>query len=145
MVQIILDALEHRQQHRDFTLYAYVILENHLHMVAQAPNLSKEIASFKGWTARRLIDALQAQGAKRILKQLAMHKPLHKTDRRYQLWEEGSQPKQIQTQDMMRQKVDYIHLNPVKRGYVDKGEYWRYSSARDYLGEKGLVSVCKTW
>jgi putative transposase len=46
---------------------------------------------------------------------------------------------------MMRQKIDYIHQNPVKRGYVDKAEYWRYSSARDYMGDVGLLEVCRDW
>ena len=33
----------------------------------------------------------------------------------------------------MRQKLDYIHQNPIRRGYVDKPEDWRYSSARNYI------------
>ena len=37
--------------------------------------------------------------------------------------------------------IEYIHYNPVKRGYVDKPEHWRYSSSRDYIGLKGLVAV----
>jgi hypothetical protein len=41
----------------------------------------------------------------------------------------------------MIQKMDYIHQNPVKRGYVDRLEDWRYSSARNYLGLKGLIPV----
>jgi hypothetical protein len=45
---------------------------------------------------------------------------------------------------VMREKLDYIHQNPVKRGYVDEPEHWRYSSARDYAGRKGLVEV-DTW
>jgi len=54
-------------------------------------------------------------------------------------------PELIQGEDMMRQKIEYIHHNPVKRGYVDEAELWRYSSARDYLGEKGLLKVCRQW
>jgi hypothetical protein len=42
---------------------------------------------------------------------------------------------------VMREKLDYIHQNPVKRGYVDEPEHWRYSSARNYAGRKGLVDV----
>jgi hypothetical protein len=42
---------------------------------------------------------------------------------------------------VMREKLDYIHQNPVKRGYVDEPEHWRYSSARNYAGRKGLVEV----
>jgi hypothetical protein len=39
------------------------------------------------------------------------------------------------------QKLNYIHQNLVKRGYVDQAEYWRYSSARNYAGETGLFDV----
>jgi hypothetical protein len=42
---------------------------------------------------------------------------------------------------MLRQRLDYIHNNPVERGYVDEAEHWRYSSARNYAGEEGLISV----
>jgi putative transposase len=42
---------------------------------------------------------------------------------------------------MLMQRLKYIHNNPVKRGYVDLPEHWRYSSARDYLGQKGLLPV----
>ena len=41
--------------------------------------------------------------------------------------------------------IEYIHNNPVKRGYVDLPEHWRYSSARNYLGQRGLVDVVTDW
>lgn len=47
---------------------------------------------------------------------------------------------------MPRQKIDYIHNNPVQRGYVEHLAHWRYSSARDYLtGEEGLLPVFRQW
>jgi putative transposase len=46
---------------------------------------------------------------------------------------------------MMQQKIEYIHQNPVKRGYVDLAEHWRYSSARDYAGSERLLPVDKSW
>ena len=42
---------------------------------------------------------------------------------------------------IMREKLDYIHQNPVKRGYVDKAEHWRSSSARNYEGQAGVIDV----
>jgi hypothetical protein len=42
---------------------------------------------------------------------------------------------------MLRQKLEYIHANPVRRGYVDRAEEWRYSSARNYAGEAGLIEI----
>ncbi len=85
------------------------------------------------------------QGIKPILDQLAFYKKAHKNDRAYQFWQEGVHPEWIQNDTMMRQKIDFIHLNPVARGYVDKPEHWRYSSARNYLGQEGLIEVCTKW
>ncbi|WP_228061338.1 hypothetical protein [[Phormidium] sp. LEGE 05292] len=42
---------------------------------------------------------------------------------------------------MFRQKLDYIHSNPVRRGYVDDPAHWRYSSYRNYIGKPGLLEV----
>ncbi len=41
----------------------------------------------------------------------------------------------IQSEEMMRQKINYVHNNPVRRGYVDDVINWVYSSARNYLKE----------
>jgi hypothetical protein len=46
---------------------------------------------------------------------------------------------------MLLQKVEYIHQNPVRRGYADEPEHWRYSSARNYAGMQGLINVCMAW
>jgi len=44
-------------------------------------------------------------------------------------------------EDMLRQKTEYIHFNPVRRGYVSNPQHWRYSSAQYYSGETGLIPV----
>lgn len=144
-VNIILDALTYRQRERGWKVYGYVILENHLHMIAQAENLKKELSSFKSWTARQLIDHLHEQQAERLLKQLSLFRRNHKKDREYQLWEEGSHPQIMENAEILRQKLEYIHRNPVKRGYVDEAEHWRYSSARNYAGGEGLMPVFTAW
>ncbi len=46
---------------------------------------------------------------------------------------------------MMIERINYIHQNPVKRGYIDEAKFWRYSSARDYEGVEGLIDVCRFW
>jgi putative transposase len=145
IAQIILDSLQFLQQHERLTVYAYVILENHLHLIASADDLSKEIANFRSYTARQIIDTFKAKNAQHILKQLNTYKLRHKTDRDYQLWQEGTHPQLIQGEVMMRQKIEYIHYNLVKRGYVDEPAHWRYSSARNYEGQNGLLKVQTEW
>ena len=143
-VDIILESLRFLQK-EGLKVYAYVILENHLHMIVQSDDLSRDISRFKSYTAKRLIQYLSENNVRQVLEQLAFYKKAHKQDRAYQLWQEGSHPEWIQNDQMMQQKVVYIHHNPVKRGYVDQAEHWRYSSARNYAGSEGLLDVCKAW
>jgi len=142
---IILEALRHRQEQLEWKVYGYVILENHIHMIVQTDNLAVELPRFKSFTARKLIDLLTQCRAEHVLKQLAFFRKQHKQDRDYQLWEEGSHPQLIENEDVLRQKLEYIHQNPVKRGYVDKAEHWRYSSARSYAGLAELIPVYREW
>jgi REP element-mobilizing transposase RayT len=144
-VQIVLDSWKFLHEHERMSIMGYVILENHLHVIAVSNDLSKEMGDFKSYTARKIIDLLKESKADTILKHLRHEKAAHKTDREYQLWQEGSHPQEIQNEAMLRQKLEYIHYNPVKRGYVDFPEHWRYSSARNYRGEPGLVPVVTDW
>jgi hypothetical protein len=51
----------------------------------------------------------------------------------------------IENEPVLRQKLEYIHNNPVKRGYVDDPVHRRYSSAGNYAGVPGLIPVFKEW
>ena len=144
-VQIILDSWKYLQQNSNFKLYGYVILENHIHLIAQSDNIQTDLQRFKSYTARQIIDYLKVQKISLILQQLAFYKKAHKSESEYQLWQEGSHPQVIESEDILRQKLEYMHYNPVKRGYIDKPEHWRYSSARNYSGETGLVEIFRAW
>ena len=143
--QIIFDSLKYLQTTDNMKIYAYIILENHLHLIASSDDIGKSMQKFKAHTAKEILKLLQKQNVKMILDQLAFYKKAHKTETTYQLWQEGFQPKLIQGDKMMIDRINYIHHNPVKRGYVDKAKYWRYSSARDYEGIEGLIEVEKFW
>lgn len=115
-VQIVLDSWQYQRRHTGLRLFGYVILENHLHFIAQAPALDQCVAGFKSYTARRIIDHLHQQKAERLLKRLHFAKAAHKLDREYQFWQEGVHAEMIINEAMMRQKLDYIHAKKVKRG-----------------------------
>ena len=145
IVEIIFDSLRFVQRERGFVIFAYVILENHMHMIASCSDLRKTIKEFKSYTATEIVTYLKENKARSVLDMLRRAKLSHKTESIHQVWQEGSHPEQIISEEMMRQKIEYIHNNPVKRGYVDESEHWRYSSARNYAGEKGLIEVKTDW
>jgi putative transposase len=133
--KIIIDSFKYCMVNKDLSIYAYVILDSHFHLVSFAPEMSKTVASLRKFTARRIIDQLQADRKEWLLKQLAFFKKKYKNESDYQIWQEGVHPELIQNPAMLLQKIEYIHKNPVKRGLVDMPEHWRYSSARNYLYE----------
>jgi REP element-mobilizing transposase RayT len=142
---IIFNSLKFLQKSDNLKITAYVILENHLHMIASSDDISKTMTKFKSYTAKELINLLQKSNAKTILDQLAFYKKAHKTQTTYQVWQEGIQPKLILDDKMMIARINYIHNNPIKRGYVEESKHWRYSSARDYEGIEGLIDVERFW
>jgi len=92
-----------------------------------------------------MLELLKKENVITILEQLMFYKKANHKEKIYQVWEEGYKPKLIQDNKTMIQKINYIHQNPVKRGYVDEAQHWRYSSARDYVGVDGLIDVEKFW
>lgn len=145
IVKILLDSLTFLRGEDRMTIYAYVIMENHLHLIASSKNLSKEIGDFKSYTARGIVDFLKERKSYRLLRELKFHKLSHKRDREHQVWQEGSHPELIYSDAMMQQKIEYIHYNPVRRGYVDDPVHWRYSSARNYAGMEAVLDITMEW
>jgi REP element-mobilizing transposase RayT len=141
VVEIVLNSLRYMQK-EGMNLYAYVIMENHMHLVAQSPNLDDQVQRFKSFTARTILDYLETVN----YGQLRQFRFLKNTSgSTHKIWNAGSHPVMIQNEDIMAQKVEYIHANPVRRGYVDKATDWRYSSARNYAGMAGLLEVQTDW
>lgn len=139
MFEIAIESLHFLRNDGLFKLYAYVILENHLHLIAASKELSKNIGRFKSYTARRIIDHALLEKNMWLLNQLREEKKVFKHDRAHQLWQEGFHPQRIQSEVMMRQKIEYIHYNPVRRGYVDNPASWIYSSARNFMNNDNSV------
>ena len=121
--------------------YAYVIMENHLHLVAQHLELGSFLGRFKSYTARCIVDMLVKERRGELLKRVRAFHFSKRADQKFIIWDTGSHPKELGTPTMMRQKIAYIHKNPVQRGYVDNPEEWRYSSARNYAGLPSVLPI----
>ena len=143
---IIIDSLSYCRKEKGLKIYAYVIMDNHLHLIVSGTNLSKTIASFKRHTAKLIIQNLKEDNLNWILNQLSFYKLGHKKRSDYQVWQEGFHPQCISTDEMLNQKINYIHYNPVKRGFVSEMEQWRYSSAQTIInGVKGELELDKLY
>ena len=139
---ILVSSLNFSVEHKGLRIFAWVIMDNHFHLVCEAPELSKTLQELKRHTAKQIIGQLQSDNEKWILNLLAYYKKRHKTKSEHQVWQEGFHPQLIHSTNMLSQKIEYIHYNPVKRGLVEKPEYWLHSSAGYFAGEaKSLVTL----
>ena len=143
--EILVKSLKFIQNKENLTIYAYVIMHDHIHLIVKAENLAKSMANFKSYTARKIIDYLKKYQHNEILFLLEKNKPKYKKDRKYQLWQEGIHPKQIIDENMMHQKIEYMHNNPVKNGFVSLPEDWIYLSSRNYSGQTGILEIQTEW
>jgi len=61
---------------------------------------------------------------------------------KYQVWQDGSHPEAIYSAAFARQKLEYIHNNPVKACLLASATDWLYSSAHNYLlGKESVLPV----
>jgi len=142
MAETILNSLRYLHEQDRLALHAYVIIENHIHFIATTDRFSDELRNFKSFTVKRILRLFKLSGSSFYLDLMRFSKKTHKTDQTYQVWQEGSHPIAMTDEKVLRQKIEYIHFNPVRRGYVDQPEDWRYSSARDYSGNLSFWIDC---
>ncbi len=142
---ILVEALKYCRTHKSLKIYAWVMLDNHFHAILAAPDLPRILTDFKRHTAQRILEQIEKEGCDWLLNQFEYFRAKHKAESRHQVWQEGSHPQEIGSDEMMLQKLDYIHDNPVKRGLVAGPEHWRYSSAHEWCPGAVPVLRCDPW
>jgi putative transposase len=141
-INILIDAIKYNQKNKYLDIYSYVIMKDHFHMVCKSNQLSNIISSIKSYSAKKIIEQLKTDNEIELLNQFENNKLKGKTDRQYQIWQEGFHPEEIISEEMFNQKVEYIHYNPVKKEYVKDINNWKYSSFSDYeFGKIGLIEL----
>ena len=103
------------------------------------------MAAIKRHTARRILAQVEADGRGWLLNLFAYFRAKHKDGSQHQIWQEAFHPQELSTDEVMGQKIDYVHQNPVARGLVSLPEHWRYSSAHEWLAGSRPVLRCDAW
>jgi REP element-mobilizing transposase RayT len=142
---ILVRSLLYCREHKGLKIYAWVILENHFHAILAAPDLPRTLADLKKFTAREILTQLEIERREWLLNQLRYFRAKHKTTSEHQVWQEGIHPQSIPSDQIISQKLEYLHNNPVKRGLVAAPEHWRYSSAHEWLPGAEPAFRCDDW
>jgi REP element-mobilizing transposase RayT len=143
---IIIDCMGFCVKNKGMILYGYVIMSNHIHLIIQSDKgkLSDLIRDFKKFTAKTILESIQNEPESRrewILERFKKATETHNRNKNYQFWKYGNHAEEIYSHRFMWSKLNYIHLNPVKAGIVEKASHYRYSSASNYVNNEGLVAI----
>ncbi len=139
--KVILDSLQFLHDEGSIRLHAYVVMEDHIHLIGSSPDLSRNVRRFLSFTARQLIDHLTDSGETAHLRVLERNRLDSRKSHRYRIWRPGFHPQALLSSSMMDQKINYIHQNPVRKGLVQRAEDWPYSSLAFLKGAAHLPPV----
>ena len=145
--KVVIASLRFCQGKKGLILYSWVIMSNHIHLIASAEhgyNLSDILRDFKKFTANSIIDLIKDNVESRRSWMLWLFKAAgsqNSNNKYYQVWQQDNHPIELSTSTMLYQRVEYIHMNPVKAGIVYEPHQYIYSSAIDYAGGKGLLEL----
>jgi len=122
-------ALDEARRSGEFTLYAYVIMADHLHVITDSILPPSKILQFiNGITSRRIIDYLKKQGYDTSLTKLRHE--IRPRRYSYSLWDHHPNVRLLWSESMLMERVTYTHQNPVRAGLVSHPEEYRWSSVR---------------
>jgi len=133
IADLVCKAIAEARMSGKFLLFAFVLMPDHAHIVTDSSRESTEIHRFvNGIVSRRVIDHLKSNGHESSLAKLRIK------DRdngwKYSLWEHKPNTRLLWNEQMLWQRIQYTHLNPVRAGLVDHPNDWRWSSARIFHG-----------
>lgn len=149
--QIIVHSLNHFIENKGLNVYAWCLMTNHLHMVASAKEghaLAEIEKELKVFTTQKILEDISVEPPKRLEWMMDRFENFSSSlglNKKFQIWQTCTNPVYLNPQKPMQllEQVDYIHNNPVRDRIVTVAEDYLYSSARDYAGMKGLVSIVK--
>jgi REP element-mobilizing transposase RayT len=135
IAELACDAIAEARKTGRFLVFAYVLMLDHLHLVTNSKREAKDIHRYvNGIVSRRIIDHLKSSGHAASLEKLREERPSDKST--YSLWAHNPDTRLLWSEQMLWQRIQYTHLNPVRAGLADHPNDWRFSSARIWHGRR---------
>ncbi len=132
--QVLCNALNEARASANLLIFAYVIMPDHLHALVGSERKPSEVLRYiNGIAGRRVIDFLKESHYDSSLEKLRHATGLR--EHKYSLWNHHPNVKLITTENGLMEKANYIHMNPVRAGLVERPEDYLWSSIRYWLGK----------
>ncbi len=144
----LLDSLNFYRYKQEFKLLGYVIMPDHVHLIIWPfgkTAVSDIMRDYKEFTSKRIVRQAEVEHNDDWIK--AFRQAGSETGRSTnKVWQDSYWDKNIYTENFLRQKLNYIHRNPLRVGLTDKPEDYPYSSYRNYvLSQEWLIEIDRDW
>ena len=129
--QVVTRAFDEARKSGNILIFAYAIMPDHTHVLTDNAREMKDVLRFiNGISAKRIVDHLKSNGFESSLAKLRIQERENK--HKHSVYEHHPNALRITGEDAFMQKVNYIHLNPVRAGIVDHPDEYLYSSRPDF-------------
>jgi REP element-mobilizing transposase RayT len=145
--EIVVDSLKYCIEHKGLEVYAWCIMSSHVHLIIGSSGQPIEaiLRDLKRHTSKTILKTIEEHNQESrkewllwMFRRAGSRNPNNDT---YQFWQQHNHPIELSDNQIMQQKLDYLHQNPVEAGIVEEPWEYLYSSARDYAGNKGLIDI----
>lgn len=144
---VVADSLNFCIENKGLEVFAWCLMSNHIHLVCRAKEnfrISDIIRDFKKHTAKTILKMIENEPESRKEWMLYRFRYAGKFDNRitkYKFWQETNHAVLLDRNELIEQRINYTHENPVRAMILFNAQDYLYSSARNYAGEIGLVKV----
>jgi len=143
----LVNSLDWCRKEKGMEIYCWCIMPSHVHLIFRAKNNNpgELLKSFKTYTSKalqKMIEEHSQESRKEWILWMMKRAGLKNSNvKSMQFWQQHNKPIELWSSEVIDQKVDYIHNNPVVAGFVTEAHFWKYSSAVDYSGGRGVLEI----
>jgi putative transposase len=122
--ELILDVFKETRERLHYSLCGYVLMPDHWHALIWPTfpiTISRVLKEIKGISSHRLNQARHKQG---------------------DFWQPRFWDRFVRNKREFNQRLEYMHMNPVRKGLVHLPDQWRWSSFNNFAMDKGIVEAC---
>lgn len=144
---VLAESINYCRAEKGMELYCYCFMPSHVHFIFRSSHDKpmELLRDFKRHTSKKVIEEIKSnpqESRKEWLLWMFERAGKKKGNvSTYQFWQHHNKPIELWSEKVIKQKIDYIHNNPVVSGFVSNTVDWKYSSARNYQDDNTVLEI----
>ena len=146
--EIFIKSLQYCQENKGLQLHAWIIMTNHVHLIISSNSNKLEylVRDIKKYCSKQIVAAIQentTESRKEWMLNLFNYAGKNNNNNtNFQFWKQDYHPIELNSPTKTKERLNYLHENPVRSGLVWEPWHYKYSSAIDYYtNEQGLLKI----